>query len=312
MRAARVVVGLAIGASASAASGQFYLVTDSGLDVVMAVRASDGAVVNRSFLDVAGAAAAAGSTANPFPIEAIEVGNEIYVSDQNSDGIFRFDKFTGASLGPLVPLGQLEAPRGMEVIGTTLYVATSGDGLFAAGVTTIDLTTGTVTGSFSDGSDPADRNFYDVFGYNGELFVTDIDGGNDAIERYDASGAFLGTFASSDGETSFDFAQQMNARGSNGNLLVGGFSLPSGVYEYAPDGTFIGITAGDGFGPRGVAELADGTLLYSAGTTFRTDAGVLLDDGGSFRFITPASVPAPGGLALLGLGALAGAGRRRG
>ena len=186
----------------------------------------------------------------------------------------------------------------MEVVGNTVYVSMgSASDTQPEGIITVDATTEMITGNFASG-DAADISYFDVYHYNGELLVSNIDSGNDAIERFALDGTFLGNFATSDGETSFDFAEQMNARGSNGNLLLAGFSPPSGVYEFMPDGTPLGIVAGLDAGPRGAYELGNGEVLWTNGSFLATDSTTIVD-GPSFRFISPTSIPEPTGLGLL-------------
>jgi hypothetical protein len=156
------------------------------------------------------------------------------------------------------------------------------------GIVRIDVPTQTVMDVFIEG-DPGDVSYFDVKLYNGELLVTNTDTGNEAIERFDLAGNFLGFFAQSDGTTSFDFAQQLNVRATNGNILAAAFSPPSGVYEFEPDGTSLGIVAGLDFGPRAAYELGNGEILWTNGSFLRSDTNVVLDDG-SFRFISPTSV----------------------
>ena len=298
---------LAAGAACSVAvdaEGSFLLIPNSTTDQVVLLDAFDGTVLNTSFLDIATQATNAG--VNSTPIEVLNVGNELWVSDQVADRIWRFGQ-NGGYLGD-IGAGQLDNIRGMEVVGNTVYVAQGGSGGLGEGVTTIDVPSLTITGNFG-GAVPDDISLYDVFDYNGELLVTNIDSGNDAIQRYDYAGNFLGDFATSDGLSDFDFLQQLAERGSNGNLLGGGFSVPSGVFEWQSDGTALGIVAGLDRGPRGVFELGNGDVLWTNGNSISTDSVDLLT-GGGFRYITQTDVPAPGALALLGLAGIAGRRRR--
>ncbi|MHC5114671.1 MAG: NHL repeat-containing protein [Planctomycetota bacterium] len=277
-------------ALAPTVSASFLMVPDSSGDRVVLLDASDGSVIDPLFIDIGPAAKAAGVSSTP--IEALQVGEEIWISDQIADRIWRFSA-EGALLGD-IGAGQVDNIRGMEVVGDTVYVAQAATSAFDEGILTIDVPTLTITGSFAEFSSGL-INYWDVRLYNGELLVTNSVSGGDAIERYAPDGTFLGFFAQSDGTTSFDFLQQVTARGSNGNLLGGGFSTPSGAYEFLPNGTSLGIVAATDFGPRGVAELADGSVLWTNGTWIRTDEGVILD-GGSYRFITVFDPPCPADL----------------
>ena len=290
------------GLTASATFGQGLLVVDSGNDRVSLLSSQAGNVLDANFLDIAAAAAAAGYAGGLTPIEAIEVGNEIWVSDQVADRIWRFDRTTRSYLGS-VGEGSLDNIRGMELVGNTLYVAQGSPGATGAGIVTVDVSTNTVTGSFVGRAD-GDFSYWDVLDFGGELLVSNSDSGNDGIERYAYDGTFLGILAASDGETSFDFIQQL-APTSAGTILAGGFSVPAGVYEVAADGTILGTVAGVDFGPRGVVELGNGAILWTNGAWVRTDSQIKLDNG-QFRYITATTIPSPavaGPLAMLAFSA---------
>jgi len=300
------LIALIVGAAQSVTFGQFLLIPESTNDRVIAVSAFDGSLLNPNFLDIAPLAANAGVSSTP--IEVLEVGDELWVSDQVADRIWRFDN-SGAPLSPITS-PELNNIRGMEVVGNTVYVAQgSAAATFGEGLVTVDVATASVTGIFN-GRPDADVSYQDVKFVGGELLVTNSDTGNDGIDRYLPDGTFLGTLVSSDGVTGLDFGQQINVRGSNGNLLVGGFSPPSGVYEFLPDGTSLGIVAGLDFGPRAGYELGNGSVLWTNGNFVATDAENLLT-GDSYRYITPSRVPEPASLALLFVGGIATLRRRR-
>lgn len=307
-------VAVAAAGLAVSASGQNLLVPESVGDVVYLINGQDGSVINSSFIDLGAAATAAGYTGSLTPIEAIEVGNEIWVSDQLADRIWTFDRsgnFTGQIGVDGAGDGQLNNIRGIEVVGNTVYASIGTDntaGTVLRGVAEIDVTTRDVLGSFN-GRALNDTSYFDVVAYDGELLVSNIDSGNDGIERYDTAGNFLGILVSSDGVSGIDFPQQINARGSNGNLLVSGFSPPSGVWEFSPEGDNLGIVAALDLGPRAGYELGNGSIIWSNGSFLATDAQSFAE--GSFRFFSPTSVPTPASAALLGLGGLAASRRRR-
>lgn len=278
------------------ASADFIMAIDSNADRVLLLDAFDGSVVNDNFIDVGAVALAAGVSSTP--IEVLEVGNEFWVSDQVADRIWRFGH-NGQFLGDIGSNGDLNNIRGMQLVGDTMYVSQgSASDNYSEGLMTIDINSLSVTGVLLD-RDPGDVSYQDIIQVGNELYVTNSDTGNDGIERYSLDGQYLGNLVSSDGVTGLDFGQQMFVRG-NGNILVGGFSGPSGVYEYASDGTFIGIAAGLDFGPRGAIDLGNGEILWGNGTWLRTDTDIIFE-GGSFRYFTSTSVPSPSGLGLLAL-----------
>lgn len=139
---------------------------------------------------------------------------------------------------------------------------------------------------------------WDVYFRGNDVLVTNS--GSDDIERFDLSGNFLNTLVSSDGVTGIDFPQQINER-NNGNLLVGGFSPPAGIYEYSANGAQLNYYNLPG--PRAVYELGNGKYLYSAGTRLAvfdpvtlTSTDVLFNATSfSFRYIEKLqAVPEPG------------------
>ena len=296
-------------AIASSANAQFLYVAESGQDRVVALNAFDSSVVNANFLDIAAAAASVGYTGTTTPIEAMDVGNEIWVTDQNADRVWRFNQdgtFAGQyGVAPTNGQGLLNNGRGFEVVGNTAYFAQGSDASGIGGqgesITTMDITTGTLTGSFIEGV-TADTSYNDVLAVNGELYVSDGDSGFDAIERWSTAGGFLGFFAQSvDDTTDFDQPQQIAQR-ANGDILLAGFSLPAGVYGCAADGTPQGIVSGMDQGPRGVVELADGSIMYTGGIDVEIDGTVVQTGSGlSWRFLTATPVPAPGALAAFGV-----------
>jgi hypothetical protein len=212
--------------------------------------AFDGRLVNDNFID--------GSGLFQTPINAIQVKNEVWVSDQLADAIFRFD-LKGQLISTIS--GGLDNIRGMEIVGDRIYVTNAGtdNGALGTGVAIFD-TNGNNLGFFATGSP------YDVLAYNGELLISNID--DDNLDRYDLNGNFLGTFHNSDGATGIDFPQQLTAR-SNGNILAAGFSSPAGIYEYNLSGTQISnYTSAQGvanLGIRGVYELGNGNVLWTGG-----------------------------------------------
>lgn len=309
------IASLALAASASA---DFLLVPESNNDRVVLLNASDGSVAVGNFLDVAAAAASVGYTGGSTPIEALRAGDEFWVTDQIADRVWRFDlngNFVGQYGVDGTGQGLLNNVRGFEVVGNTAFFAQGSDatsvGGQAEGIVTMDITTGAITGSFI-GVDDADASYWDVENIGGELYVTNSDTGNDGIYLYETDGTYNGAFVTSDGVSSFDFAQSINVR-PNGNILIGGFSLPSGVYEIEPDGTNLGIIAGDGSGPRSAYELGNGRIIWTNGNFIASgDAGSEspILSGASFRFISATDVPAPGAAAVLTLAGLIGLRRR--
>ena len=256
------------------AGGSTLLVVESTGDTVMLVSAEDGSMVNPAFIDLSVAGAST-------PVEAIQVGNEIWISDQLEDTVFRFTADGTTYLGNATT-GR-DNMRGIALADGSFYAAQSGTGGAGYGDVTKEYQLdGTLVNQFASG-DP-----FDVVDFGGSLLIADI-AGEDILEfAYD--GTPLGIFHDSDGVTGIDFPEQLSVR-ANGNVLAAGFSLPAGIYEYDSNGNEIAyIDVGSGV--RGVHELTNGNILYTDGagvhvydtqtmTTFDVVTGV------SGRFIAP-------------------------
>lgn len=305
---ASAALSLCVAAGASAGfSTQNLFVTETTDDRVLLLDGFDGSVINDRFIDVRAAADSVGYTGGLTPIEARTVGNQVWVSDKSAARIWRFNSagnFVGQVGVDANGNGQLNNIRGFEVVGNTAYIAQPSNGAQPEGIVTVDTSTGQITGSFNP-LNPNDSFFYDVHAVNDELFVTNVMDGNEAILRFALDGTFLGNFVTSDGMTSFDFAQQINVRQSNGNILVGGFFDPSGVFEFTADGTPMGMISGtEASSVRGAIELGNGEILFTHGSTIdRTTLGPVEvpegDNTPQFHFISATNIPAPGGAALL-------------
>ena len=289
------VASLCAAAGASAGfSTQNLFVTETSGDRVLLLDGFDGSVINDTFIDVRAAANSVGYTGGITPIEARMVGNQVWVSDQNADRIWRFNA-NGSFAGQIgvdgSGNGQLDNIAGFEVVGNTAYIAQAGNGAQPEGIVTVDTMSGNITGSFNPLS-PNDSFFYDVHMFNNELLVSNVDGGNEAILRFALDGTFLGNFATSDGVTSFNFPQQINDRDSNSNVLVGGFFNPSGVFEFTSDGTPMGMISGtESSNVRGAIELGNGEILFTHGSTIdRTASGPVEVPDGDTR---PSSTSSP-------------------
>ncbi|MEL7330660.1 MAG: histidine phosphatase family protein, partial [Cyanobacteria bacterium J06560_2] len=289
----------------------FLMVPDSVGDRIILFNPVSGLLENDNFID---GSEDTGLGIFKTPINAIQVNDEIWVADQVADALFRFD-LNGGYLGVVGDsdgdgdTDGLDNIRGIEFAGGSVYVSNSGDDNDAPGdgeVVVVFNPEGENLGFFDTG-DP-----YDIFAFNGELLISDInsesDGGED-IDRYTLDGinsTFIDTFVESDGETGIDFPQQISML-SNGNLLVAGFSLPGGFYEYDASGNQVDLlNADDGFAERVRAayQLEDGNILWSGGdgivvtnpmTGENTDIYTVntLEFRPSTRYIEPLTGPAP-------------------
>lgn len=295
---ARVLCACAVLALSGTASAQFLTIPDSTGDRIMTFSPFDGSLITADFILDANGVGYDFQT----PKDAINVGNEIWVSDQVSDEIYRFD-LAGAFLGEVT--GGMDNIRGMAFANNTVYVSNAGTNNGAPGDAVIMFdTAGNNMGSFLAG-DP-----FDIVEYNGELLVSDIAG--ESILRRGFDGTDLGVFHDSDGTTGIDFPQQLALRGSN--VLAAGFSPPDGLYEYDPSGAQVAFFgAVDGL--RGAYVLGNGNILVTNGDGVwsldpTNDTAVQIIAGVNGQYIN-LIVPAPAGSALLALGGLVALRRRR-
>lgn len=294
----------AVGLAASAATAQIdpvgmLVVPESSNERLMLFNAFDGSLVTDNFIDMVPQGAST-------PLNAKRVGDEIWVSDQVADSVFRYSLDGTSHLGTIS--GGMDNIRGFEVVGDTVYVSNAGTNNGAPGlaVVTIDVPTASVSGSFATNGSP-----FDVLHYRGQLLINDIS--NENIDWYDLSGNFISNFHDSDGVNGIDFPEQMNIN-SAGNVLVGGFSSPAGIYEYDPNGNQLNYWD-VGTAVRGVYELGNGNIMFTDGGGVHildpnTGAISTAFGGVSARFIELV-VPAPSGLGLLAVAGLAAVRRRR-
>ena len=258
------------------ATAQHLLVVESTGDTVMMLDANDGSVITPVFIDLNSA-----TPAPATPVEAILVEDEIWISDQIADVIFRYSMDGTTFLGTS-GVGR-DNMRGIAVAGNaSIYVSNSGTGGNGHGDACKEyFSDGTLNNVFQAG-DP-----FDVLDHCGTLLVANI--ADESIDRFAYDGTPLGVFHDSDGTSGIDFPEQLSSR-KNGNVLAGGFSTPSGIYEYDWEGNELNYYD-TGTATRGVAELGNGLLLFTHGggvSTYDTTNGAIVDlvSGVSGRFIT--------------------------
>jgi len=251
----------------------FLIVPDSVRDRILLFDPTDGSLVNDNFID---GSDETGLGIFSTPVNAVQVNQELWVSDQVADALFRFN-LKGDYLGVVNDNDSdgdtdgLDNIRGIEFADGLVYVSNAGTDNDAPGdgeVVVVFDPAGNNLGFFDTG-DP-----FDVRAYNGTLLVGDINSestGGEDIDRYTLEGinsTLIETFVESNGETGIDSPQQMSVRDSNGNLLVGGFTPPGGFYEYDAAGNQVDLLdADDGFANRVRAayELGNGNILWSGG-----------------------------------------------
>ena len=291
-----LAVLLAAGALSCAVGGNLFaqgvvLMPDSTNNRLVAFDPVTGAVVNPNMF-----ALAAGT-----PISAIQVGDEIWVSEQIGDRISRWS-LTGVSLGQIGggPTGGLDNVRGITLIGDVIYVANDGTGNGAPGPSVVMFSTsGAPLGNFST-TGFAPGPFY-ILGHQGTLLVSS-DSANNDIHRFTLSGMSVGPFHNS---TSLNFAEQMTISLS-GSVIAAGFTTNNVVFLDPNNGSLLSSFAAAG--ARGVYQLGNGNVLWTNGSGAHvwnsvTNTSTQVYTGGG-RFFAFAPVPEPSTLAAFALGAL--------
>lgn len=277
--------------------GQFLMMPDSNTanNRIVLFDPFDGSVVNPSYFPLFGGT----------PIHAMQVGNEIWVSEQVGDRISRFDVF-GNSLGAIT--GGMDNIRGMGMVGNTVYVTNGGTANGAPGANSVVMFNSDTTpaGFFlTTGLAPSP---FGVLHHQGTLLVSSSSGNND-IHRFTITGVSIGPFHNS---TSINFAEQM-AHAATGDVLVAGFSSNNVAWLDPNTGAVIRSFAASG--ARGVAQLGNGNILWtnsSGAHVYNVNSGTstLVYSGGG-RYIDFLLIPAPGTLALLAASGMVVVRRRR-
>lgn len=220
---------------------------------------SDGSVTDPTFIDLT-------PLDQGTPKALIQVGDEIWISDQIRDRIDRFDLSGNylSTIGGQVSNGGLDNIKGMAVVNNSeVWVTNAGTNNDAPGdaIVRYDLD-GTNLGSFpTTGSESA----FDVIDVGGEVYISYISS-ETKIERRDYSGAVLGNIVE---VGVVQFIQQIELNSSNASVYAAVFSSlggnASGLYEFAvSDGAILNYWGAEG-SLRGVAALEDGNILISNG-----------------------------------------------
>lgn len=238
-----------MGLAGTAAAQEYFMVTDSGNDKIMLFDSNDGSLIDPDFiLDAGGAPYNFGT-----PKGIVQVEDEIWVADQISDSVFRFD-LSGNYVATIT--GGLDNIRGISYYDGTIFVSNAGNGNGA-------IANSVVTFDFSGTPGPiinAQGSPWEWLLYNGEYLLTNSS--NESIDRYDLSWNFVGVFHDSDGVVGIDFPQQMTINAA-GNIFVAGFSSPAGIYEYDSNGDQINYYEIGSC--RAVRELGNGNLMFTNG-----------------------------------------------
>lgn len=276
-----------------AVHAQYIMMPDSTNNRLVLFDPVDGSVVNPNFFGLAGGT----------PIHALQVGNEIWVSEQIGDRISRWD-MNGNLVGTIS--GGLDNLRGMALINNTVYLCNDGTGNGAPGPSLHMFSTSGVSQGFF--ATPSTSGPFDILEYGNNILVSS-DAANDDVHQYTLAGASVGTFHNS---TALNFAEQMNYA-HDGNILVAGFSTNNVVWLNYNTGAIMNSFSASG--ARGVYQLGNGNIMWTnSGGAHVYDISTGISSqvyAGGGRFLDFIVIPTPAGLALLGLAGLVGCRRRR-
>jgi hypothetical protein len=233
------------------AAAQYLMVAEDENDRVMLFDAFDGTLIDPAYIDLASAVPTA-----IRPIEAVRTGDEIWITDQTTDSVYRYSIDGSVFLGELG--GACDNVRGLAVANGSVYVTNAFAGGGAPGEALKEYALdGSLQNSF------ATLNPFDVIEVAGELYVSNIV--TNDIDRYSYAGASLGPFHLSLAG-GLNFPQQISLR-ANGNVYAAGFLPPVGIYEFDSAGVQVNFYP-TSLGLHGVHEIGNGNVLYTdlAGT----------------------------------------------
>lgn len=292
-------ISLALAASAvslcfvTTANAQFVMMPDSTNNRLVLFSPVDGSLMNESYFGLA-----AGT-----PVHAMQVQNEIWVSEQIGDRISRWS-LAGAPLGAIT--GGLDNIRGMGLINNTVYVTNAGTANSAPGPAVISYdTAGSPLGFFATPGAPSPFGILET--PTGMLVSSSS--ANDDIHRYSLAGVSQGTFHNS---ASLNFSEQMDYSLA-GEVLVANFSSNNITRMNPSTGALISSFTASG--ARGVYQLSNGNILWTSGSgAFVHNVSTGLNSqvyAGGGRYLDFLAVPAPSTAALLTLAGISAARRRR-
>jgi len=238
-----ILAALALG---SATQAQVVVTTNSASDTLVAFSPVDGSLLSSSVFPIADA----------ISVSAIDVNNEVWISEQTATRIVRYDRCGNVVgvIGPTFPGGAINNIRGMAFVGGQVYVTNSGTtgGAFGNAIVVFDTAGNYVTNFTTTGLAPSP---FSIMPFQGDLLVA-ASSGSDDVHRFSLAGASLGTFH----DSTLSFAHQI-APASDGNVWLGVFTTGSVVKLDATTGAIL--TSFPASGARGVFELLNGNIMWT-------------------------------------------------
>jgi len=215
----------------------------------------DGSVIDNQFIDLT-------PLNQGTPKDIVQVGNELWISDQIEDRIDRFD-IDGNYLSTIGT--GLDNIKGMEIVDDEVWVTNAGsnNGAPDDAIVRFDFD-GNNLGFYTTSGDSS----FDIIDVgSNEVYISYIGSGS-RIERRDYDGNVLGNVV---GTGIVTFIQQMEINDDNNSVYASVFSSngpnTAGLYEFSrTDGSILNSWQLGSL--RGVAQLEDGNILISGGTNF--------------------------------------------
>lgn len=235
---------------AGAASAQLLITTDATSDALVAFDPANGALISASLFAIP----------NTVQVGAIDVNDEIWITEQTGDRITRRD-FTGtvlSTIGPTFPGGGLDNIRGLACVGDKVYVTNAGNlnGATANSIVILD-TAGNHVSTFSVNTFATSP--FAVLGFQGDILVSGFSNAND-VYRFSLTGAPLGVFHNT---TTISPAHGLALAG-DGNVWCVGFTTANVCKLDATTGALLTSFAAPNT-PRGVYELGNGNVMWTNG-----------------------------------------------
>ena len=220
--------------------------------LVILIDPADGSVVDPSFIDLT-------PLSQGTPKGLIQVGEEIWITDQIEDRIDRFD-LNGNYLSTIS--GGMDNIKGLALVNNSeIWVTNAGTNNGAPGDSMIRFDTAGTNLGFID-TEP-DSSF-DIIDTGTDVLISYINAGS-RVERRDYSGNFIENVVAA-GVVSF--IQQIEVNTDNNTLYAAVFSTAGandpGLYEFDIDSGNI-LNYWDVGSLRGVARLDNGNVLFSSG-----------------------------------------------
>lgn len=221
------------------------MMPDSTNNRIVLFNLADGSVADADYFTLQGGT----------PIHAMQVGYEVWVSEQSGDRVGRWS-LDGAYLGAIGggATDGLDNVRGMSFGSGEILLSNGGAGNGAPGPAIVRISfDGAIDGTVVIGSvSPSPFAILQI----GTGYLVASTSANDDIHRLNLQLEPVGTFHNS---TQLNFAEQM-VRLDGGDVLVAGFSS-NNLVRLDSNGTVVSTIAA--VSPRGVAVLGNGNILWT-------------------------------------------------